>query len=123
MRRWSGLSSHALTVAAAHPVTVERSGGGDWLEQMLERPVPGSATVIYHSIVLQYLSDSDFDRVGSAITLAGKRATAAAPLAWLRMEPGEEQAHVRLTLWPEGREKLVTTCSYHGASVRWLGYD
>lgn len=113
----------ALEVARSIPVTVERANAADWLEEALAETRDGLATVVYHSIVLQYLSDSDFDRVGSAITGAGKRATAAAPLAWLRMEPGEEQAHVRLTLWPEGREKLVTTCSYHGASVRWLGYD
>lgn len=78
--------------------------------------------MIYHSIVLQYLADADFDRVGAAITNAGKAATTDAPVGWLRMEPGGEQAHVRLTLWPPGRERLVATCSYHGASVRWLGY-
>lgn len=113
----------ALEVARSIPVPVERANAADWLETALAEPRAGVATVVYHSIVLQYLSDSDFDRVGAVITQAGKRATADAPVAWLRMEPGEEQAHVRLTQWPEGREKLVTTCSYHGASVRWLGYD
>ena len=113
----------ALEVARAIPVPVERANAADWLERALAETREGVATVVYHSIVLQYLDDSDFDRVGAAITQGGKRATAAAPVAWLRMEPGEEQAHVRLTLWPEGRERLVTTCSYHGASVRWLGYE
>jgi hypothetical protein len=112
----------ALEIAARVPAEVERANAADWLERELAAKTPGQATVVYHSIVLQYLSDEDFDRVGRAITAAGRAANAGAPVAWLRMEPGGEQAHVRLTMWPEGRERLVATCSYHGAAVRWLGY-
>ncbi len=112
----------ALAVARRDPVAIERANAADWLEERVQQAVPGLATVVYHSIVLQYLSDADFERVGSAITDAGSAATGNAPIAWLRMEPGGEEAHVRLTMWPEGGERLVATCSYHGASVRWLGY-
>ena len=113
----------ALEVARSIPIEVERANAAEWLEDRLAEPQPGVATIVYHSIVLQYLADDDFDRLGAAITRAGKAATAAAPIAWLRMEPGGKEAHVRLTAWPKGRERLVATCSYHGASVRWLGYD
>jgi hypothetical protein len=112
----------ALELAQHIPVDVECSNAAHWLERELARPQSGYATVVYHSIVLQYLSEDDFDRVGQAITTAGRAANPGAPLAWLRMEPGGEEAHVRLTMWPEGRERLVATCSYHGAAVRWLGY-
>ena len=113
----------ALSVAAAHPATVERAEGGDWLEQMLERPAPGTATVIYHSIVLQYLSDEERERVVATITGAGAAATSEAPVAWLRMEPGGNTADVHLRLWPDGEERLVAVSGYHGTGVRWFGYS
>jgi hypothetical protein len=78
------------------------------------------ATVVYHSIVLQYLDQTSRDRVAAAIAAAGARASVAAPFAWLRMEPGGEQAEVRLTLWPDGGERLVATTGFHGRDVRWL---
>ena len=112
----------AIEVAEQVPVEVERANAADWLERELTERNPGLATVVYHSIVLQYLSEDDFERVGRAINMAGRAADAGAPLAWLRMEPGGEQAQVRMTMWPEGKERLVATCSYHGAAVRWLGY-
>ena len=112
----------AIELAETVPVEVERANAADWLERELATGRPGVATVVYHSIVLQYLSEEDFDRVGRTITNAGRTAVSQTPVAWLRMEPGGEEAHVRLTVWPEGRERLVATCSYHGAAVRWLGY-
>ncbi len=111
----------AIEVAKQQPVTVQRTNAADWLEERLRDVPSGVATVIYHSIVLQYLDNAEFERVGKAITGAGAAATEEAPVAWLRMEPGGEEAHIRLTMWPGGRERLVATSSYHGAAVRWLG--
>jgi len=51
---------------------------------------------------------------------AGDAANKAAPLAWLRMEPGGEQAEVRLTTWPGGEERILATTSFHGRDIRWL---
>lgn len=112
----------ALQVAARTPAEVEQANAAEWLEDRLAEPSPGSATVVYHSIVWQYLSDEQLARVTAAIEGAAARATQQAPFAWLRMEAGGDIAHVRLALWPSGADKLVTTCSYHGAAVRWLGY-
>jgi len=36
------------------------------------------------------------------------------------MEPGGEQAEVRLTLWPGGSERLIASAGFHGRPVRWL---
>ena len=83
-------------------------------------PAPGVASVVFHSIVMQYLSAADRRRVASALAEAGSRATGRAPLAWLRMEPGGEQAEVRLTLWPGGSERLIASAGFHGRPVRWL---
>lgn len=112
----------ALEVAASVPAEVNAADAAGWLEHQLAEAAPGVATVVYHSIVWQYLSDEQLDRVTAAIEVAAARATAEAPFAWLRMEAGGDLAHVRLALWPGGADKLVTTCSYHGAAVRWLGY-
>jgi hypothetical protein len=48
---------------------------------------------------------------------AGERATAAAPLAWLRMEPAGRRAEVRLATWPAGEDRLIARAGYHGTPV------
>lgn len=112
----------ALEVAASVPAEVTKANAAEWLDEQLAETNPGAATVVYHSIVWQYLSDDQLDGVTAAIEEASARATDDAPFAWLRMEAGGDIAHVRMALWPGGSDRLVTTCSYHGASVRWLGY-
>jgi hypothetical protein len=108
----------ACDVAARVPATVERANGADWLGVRLATPRAGMATVVYHSIVIQYFDQESRDRMQATLEAAGARATAAAPLAWLRMEPGGEQAEVRLTTWPGGDERLVATTGFHGRDVR-----
>lgn len=108
----------AIGMARCVPATVERANGADWLAARLAHGVPGVATVVYHSIVIQYFDPSSRDRFLATLTQAGARATAASPLAWVRMEPGGEQAEVRVTTWPGGVERLVATTGFHGRDVR-----
>jgi hypothetical protein len=116
------------------PAQVDRADAPDWLAARLAEPVPGVATVVYHSIVLQYLGRERRQRLVEILTEAGKRASARAPLAWLGMEPGREQreawarfapaaggTEVRLTAWPGGHERLLARASPHGRPVGWLG--
>jgi hypothetical protein len=107
----------ALEVASAWPVAVDRSDAVSWLRGKLDEPVPGCLTVVAHSIVFQYLSTEDRATCLALLDDAGTRATAEAPLAWLRMEPGGEQAEVRLTRWPGGVTELVARSAYHGPPV------
>lgn len=109
----------ALAEAPALPVTVERADADDWVARHLARPTPGVHTVVVHSIVFQYLAPAARRRLLAALDEAGGRATAAAPLAWLRMEPGGDQAETRLTRWPGARTELLATSSYHGPPVAW----
>ena len=111
----------ALEVARRVPAAVDASGAPAWLAARLTAPAPGVASIVFHSIVMQYLSTADRRRVASLLAEAGGRATGRAPLAWLRMEPGGEQAEVRLTLWPGGSERLIASAGFHGRPVRWLG--
>jgi hypothetical protein len=109
----------ALELAAAAPSPVERAQAGEWLEGRLGDPHDGAATVVFHSIVWQYLGEREAARVARAIERAGERATAESPLAWLRMEPGGELAEVRLTTWPGGDESVIAQAGYHGRPVLW----
>ncbi|MGI8775234.1 MAG: DUF2332 domain-containing protein [Actinomycetota bacterium] len=125
--RWERLKG-ALQVATRVPASVERAPAGEWLPANLDLE-PGVATVVYHSVVLQYMPENERSAVLRLIAEAGESATAAAPFAWLRMEPPEGPSHdrrladVRLTVWPEGEDRLVGRAGYHGAPIRWLGYD
>lgn len=114
----------AIDVARRHPVAVDEADAGAWIEEQLAEPTPGFATVVHHSIVLQYLPRASFLRLRTAVQMAGERATPDAPIHWLRMEPAGEVADVRMTSWP-GRgdgpdEELLATTGYHGPPVTWL---
>lgn len=110
----------AIEVARRVPATVDQADARSWLEQKLADPVPGTATVVFHSIVMQYLDPHDRDAVHDVVGAAGKRATADAPIFRLSMEHGGEQAEVRLRRWPgaDGSE-LMATAGFHGQAVRW----
>jgi hypothetical protein len=110
----------ALKVASELPVEVDREPAASWTRRMLSEPTPGQATVLYHSIVMQYLSDEERGVFSDNVQAAGKRATADAPLAWLRMEPGGERADVHLTTWPSGETRHLARVGYHGSPVELL---
>ncbi len=110
----------ALDAAAGVPAEVDRADAADWLHVQLANPTAGVATVVFHSIVMQYLSRSGCERVEKTIAAAGARASEAAPLGWLRMEPGDAEAEILLTLWPGGATLRMATSGFHGRNVRWL---
>jgi len=109
----------ALEIAARVPATVEAADLGDWLARRLAEPAPGRATVVYHSIVWQYVDAASRDRMRAALRGTGQAATDDAPLAWLRLEPAGPVADLRLTWWPGGREEVLATSGFHGVPVHW----
>ena len=111
----------AIDIAKRVPVTVEKSSAPPWLQGRLQELPEGTTTVVYHSIFFQYMSDDDRAAFLETIEEAGRRATETAPLAWLRFEPGEDQAETRLKMWPGGVDRSIATSSFHGAGVRFLG--
>jgi hypothetical protein len=112
----------ALDVARDAPVTIDRADIPTWLAPRLDEPAPGRATVVFHSITWQYLTDDERATAEAALATAGARATDAAPLAWLRLEPSADLTHaeLRLTTWPVGEERLLAHCHYHFGPVRWV---
>lgn len=109
----------ALRVAARVPVEVDPVDAVTWVEGQLGEPRPGVATVVVHSIVLQYLSPDRRRRFRAALERAGRHATPAAPLAWLRMEPAGDLAEIRLTMWPGGSDERLGSAGYHGRPIWW----
>jgi hypothetical protein len=110
----------ALKIAAEDPIAVERASAAEWTGRVLAEPRPEMATVLFHSVVLPYLSPDEGSAFHRELTSAGERATPEAPFAWLSLEPGEKEADVRLTLWPGGEERLLAQAGFHSTRVRWL---
>jgi hypothetical protein len=109
----------ALDIAAGVPARVEAADLGEWLEARLAAWVSGRATVVYHSIVWQYVDGSSRDRMRAALRGAGGMTSDDAPLAWLRLEPAGRVADLRITWWPGGKEEVLATSGYHGTPVHW----
>jgi hypothetical protein len=95
----------AIEVAAQMPVHVERIAAADFLERELAMPRDDVATVIYHSVFMQYVSEPERERIASAIKDAC--------VFYLRMEPAYPLFEVRLD------DELLGTSHAHGTNVRW----
>ena len=93
---------------------------GTFLERELASSRTGVATVVYHSVFMQYVDAEGRRRIATAMESAASRATRDGPLAYLRMEPGAQTFEVRLTIWPGGGDELLALTRAHGTGVRWL---
>jgi hypothetical protein len=114
------LLAEAIEIARRVPAPVDRCDAVDWLRIHLADPRPRVATIVYHSVVTPYLTEDNRENLRRVIEDAGGRATADAPLAWLSMEPGADQAEVHLTMWPGGERRLIAHASFHGRDVKVL---
>ena len=110
----------AIEVAHRVAVEVERADAATFLERELASTRTGIATVVYHSVFMQYVDADGRRRIASAIESAAARATGDGPLAYLRLEPGAQSFEVRLTLWPGAKDELLALTKAHGTGVRWL---
>ncbi len=110
----------ALALAAGHPVSIDHESAAPWTERRLAEARPGEATVLYHSLVSQYLDEGELQAFQGHIEDASQRAHDEAPLAWLRMEYAGDRAELRLTTWPGGKDRLLARVGYHGTPVEVL---
>ncbi|HEY0831927.1 MAG TPA: DUF2332 domain-containing protein [Candidatus Dormibacteraeota bacterium] len=106
----------ALEIAKLMPVTVEHSDAATFLERELATRSPDTATVVYHSVFIQYVTQSIRAHISGAIDRAITGAPSDAPVHYLRMEPevGGPKYEIRLD------DELLGTSRAHGAGVRWL---
>jgi hypothetical protein len=112
----------AIALAHRHRVTVERGNATDFLRRHLATPVPSQVTVLYHSIMWNYVSDTDKAAIVNVVRDAAQRATSASPLAWLRfeIEAKDQYPVLDLTQWPGADKRRLAVANPHGASVEWL---
>ena len=111
----------AIAVSQGVPLHIESADAGEWLTRELgSGPTADAVTVVFHTIVWQYLPAATRDDMRAALSAAGDLATSGRPLCWLRMEPAtSDHANLRLTSWPGGRDEHLADVGYHGANVRW----
>ena len=115
--------AQAAQIAAEHPVAIERRSASEWLIARLADPRPDMLTVVWQSIVNQYLDDGERAAIRSAFTSAGS-----GPLAWLTLEPpaggtDRDRVELRCRERPEdngsGEARLLAHAGHHGPPVIW----
>ncbi len=113
----------AMDVAAQSDLVIDKADAVDWLARKLAQRPDDAATVLFHSVVWQYLTGASKAALSKIIGQAGQEASAEAPFAWLRMEADAraEAAELRLALWPGGDDRLLARACYHGRWVDWCG--
>lgn len=86
---------------------------------------PGATTVLWHSVMWQYLSDEEHGRLSAEVERLGAAATAEAPFAHLFLEPTRRSPGRRheflvvLQEWPGGERRVAGTSVGHGVPTRW----
>ena len=114
----------AFAVAGRHRITVEQLPASEFLRRELATPAPGVMTVVWQSVVQQYLAPQERRSVEALLVEAGERASPDAPLVHLAMEPArtpDEGLAFLLTMriWPGGRPRVLADCAGHGPPVLW----
>jgi hypothetical protein len=117
----------AIALAGAQPPDLVAADAGDFAAAMLARPAePGTARVMFHSIMWQYLPAATQQRITALFEAAGAQATPDTPLGWIALEtdPATFRHELRVRLWDgnahHGEEQLLTHAHPHGAWVEWL---
>lgn len=112
----------AIDIAKTHKPVVDTESADTWIERQL-RTRRERATVVFHSIVWQYLGPDVQRRFRQALEDAALTATPENPLVWARMEPAGKVADVRVTVWrgKEPEEYLLAEIGYHGQNMNWQG--
>jgi hypothetical protein len=116
-------TSAALEMAARAPWQVERARASEWVASRFSAPLRSDVVrVLVHTIVWQYLPETERDAITALMAEAGRTATDRARIAWFSMEADgvRDGAGLHLTLWPGGERSLVGRADFHGRWVRWL---
>jgi hypothetical protein len=119
--RWRRVHA-AVAVAEREPPRVDAAPAGSWLRERLAAPAPGRLTVVWQSVMRQYLGAAERARIEQAIARAGAAAGPDAPVAWLAAEPdaGLSRLHVvSVRSWPDGETRELARSGDHGPPVRW----
>ncbi|HET6627364.1 MAG TPA: DUF2332 domain-containing protein [Nocardioidaceae bacterium] len=113
----------ALRVSDGLRVEVRRQDAVSFVRGI--EPVEGVTTVLWHSVMWQYLSAADQAATSAAVDDLGASARETAPFAHLFLEPGrrtpgsDHEFLVVLCLWPGGERRILGTSVGHGVPTTW----
>jgi hypothetical protein len=113
----------ALQLAADVPATVEAVGAADFLDRLALQD--GTTTVVWHSVMWQYLGPDEQARAEERLAELGSQATERAGFARLLLEPrrrtpgGAHEFLVVLQSWPGGEERVLGSAAPHGLPTTW----
>ncbi len=115
----------AVALALESGLEVERANAADWLLKKLSARALDAATIVYHSVFLQYPPEEVRQDIVRTIYDAGAAATSKAPLAWVRVEPealvdgvaDSKRFTIDLTVWPGGVRRIVGHTDGHGRVI------
>jgi hypothetical protein len=113
----------ALELAREVPATVVAAPAGEFLDRLELRD--GTTTVVWHSVMWQYLEPGEQARVLARLDALGAQASDRAGFAHLALEPRRRTpgaAHdflVTLQSWPGGEEQVLGRAEPHGLPTTW----
>jgi hypothetical protein len=113
----------ALDIAATCPAEVRRTDARSFVDGI--ELVPGRLTVLWHSVMWQYLTADDRAAIDARIEAIVATAQDDLPFAHLLLEPlrrtprDEHQFLVVLQVWPTGERRVLGTSVGHGIPTTW----
>ncbi|MFC3096255.1 DUF2332 domain-containing protein [Alteraurantiacibacter palmitatis] len=116
----------ALELARRLPPRVDRGTASEWLPRQLARVQPPQMRrVVFHSMVVQYMSTQEREMVDAALSEAGQRAAPDRPLVRVGLEWTTDRTQVELhvTQWTGGdpESRVVARCHPYGEWFDWAG--
>ena len=113
----------AFRTAARVPAEIRTQDARSFVEDLTLRE--GTTTVLWHSVMWQYLPRADQQAVSHRIDELGSQAGSRRRFAHLRAEPSrrtEDAEHeflVRLRVWPDGEDRILGATAPHGIPTTW----
>lgn len=113
----------ALALAAEEPVVLVRADAASYVEGL--DLADGHLTVVWHSVMWQYVPRPQQERITARLDALGERAAAEAPLVHLFAEPTRREPHDRhrfwvvAQTWPGGERHFLGQMAPHGIPVVW----
>jgi hypothetical protein len=114
----------AIALARGRPTHVERADAASYVDRL--RLEPGTLTVLWHSVMWQYVPADQQARVTARLEELGEEASSETRLAHVyaepvRREPGERHRFlVCAHTWPGGgRRRVLGAMEPHGPPVTW----
>ena len=113
----------ALDVAAEVPAEVSRESAESFVGRL--ELAQGATTVLWHSVMWQYVAPDEQAAVTRRIEELGAQADAAGPFVHLRAEPSrrsdgaEHEFLVRMRAWPGGADRILGVTAAHGLPTVW----